>query len=95
MVKEWSFPLQNDQSFQTCIWKSIFNKKMYKNIGTDTAGVGLWEMVAWPSQTGQLFVIWGPFRQPCRRKQQLDFGTFWCFYLQDNIRVISMLIIAT
>lgn len=28
---------------------------MYKNIGTDTAGVGLWEMVAWPSQTGQLF----------------------------------------
>lgn len=32
---------QITKSVQRCISKSLFNKTMYKNIGTDTAGVAL------------------------------------------------------
>lgn len=58
---------QNDQmevnritkSIQRCISKSLFIKTMYKNIGADTAGVALWDVVDenWPDETGQLPII--------------------------------------
>lgn len=59
---------------------------MYKNIGADTAGEALMEVLDenWLDGTAQLSVIQVPFLEPCRGKEQLDFGTwcFWCFYLQ-------------
>lgn len=71
---------------------------MYKNIGADTAGVALWEVADenWPDETGQLSIIWVLFVKPCRRKEQLDFGTWssWCFYLQGNALVIFMVTIS-
>ncbi len=49
------------KSIQTCILKSLFNKTMYKNIGADTAGVALWEVVHvdenQPEDTGQLSLL--------------------------------------
>lgn len=55
---------------------------MYKNIGADTAGVALWEVVDenWPDETGQLSII--------RLPSLVTLGTSWCFYLQGNALVI-------